>query len=444
MRSVKSISAAMALVLLLCGCSGFLDEGKIGRRDIVIETEDEPERTTRRTEPEKEPEIDPQTAESSSAPAETIEPEAPTTEADGYYMVGELSEEYDFYEIEWDRVPTINNLSDLADYLWFCLDNRVINAPVKYSDGFLPTTEQFFNIVNIPRCDNVRFDVGGGLEYYMYNLYYPSGMKIADAYLSGDKSQLDSDELAVYDIACQIVNEAKTYDTPMKQELYIHDIIAEYVTYYTTETDEDIPYFRTALGVFLDGEANCQGYADAFYMLGTMCGFEVDRIGGYANGGHVWNLIQLEDLWYSVDVCWDDDAFSSEEYDYIQYIYFNAPVEIISDTHSWDDYACRRELAQTLDGFSFYYTIEADDDWFGYHSDTAFDAVDYSCWAIENGDEYIYIMSPYDSDYDSSDEVNAYISDALTADGYYCSWLSHVEQVGDYLFFYIDSSDTYN
>ena len=72
----------------------------------------------------------------------------------------------------------------------------------------------------------------------------------------------------------------------------------------------------------IDGKANCQGYTDTFYMLGTMAGFKMDRLYGNSTnsngskGGHVWNTIDFGDnIAYSVDVTWDDGIkINGQEY----------------------------------------------------------------------------------------------------------------------------------
>ena len=120
----------------------------------------------------------------------------------------------------------------------------------------------------------------------------------------------------------------------LQRELCIHDRIVGLVRYHTRDGRETMPRYTTALGVLLDGRANCQGYADAFYMLGRMCGLKVDFMAGTAaGGGHTWNAIELDGKSYVVDATWDDDSFGMNGASYTTYIYFNAPREIARATH---------------------------------------------------------------------------------------------------------------
>lgn len=58
-----------------------------------------------------------------------------------------------------------------------------------------------------------------------------------------------------------------------------------------------------AYNLFDKGTAVCQGYAQAFYMIGTALGYDV----AYCyNDTHIWNYLRWNDVWYHVDATWDD------------------------------------------------------------------------------------------------------------------------------------------
>ena len=88
----------------------------------------------------------------------------------------------------------------------------------------------------------------------------------------------------------------------------IHDSIANMTTY----SEAAMAHHPT--GVFLNGVAVCEGYAEAFKLL---CDREnipcviVVGVGVTSSGseGHEWNLVQMEDgKWYGIDVTWDDQT----------------------------------------------------------------------------------------------------------------------------------------
>ncbi len=75
-----------------------------------------------------------------------------------------------------------------------------------------------------------------------------------------------------------------------------------------------------------DGKANCQGYADAFYLLASLAGFDVRILG---SDDHAWNSICINNNWYTVDATFND--INDHASDVKTYIWFNAPVD--TDEH---------------------------------------------------------------------------------------------------------------
>ena len=71
-------------------------------------------------------------------------------------------------------------------------------------------------------------------------------------------------------------------------------------------------YAHDAAGVFLKGEAVCDGYAKAFKLLCDKYDIPCIIVAGTAvqsgsSEAHAWNYVQMEDgNWYAVDVTWND------------------------------------------------------------------------------------------------------------------------------------------
>jgi hypothetical protein len=88
-----------------------------------------------------------------------------------------------------------------------------------------------------------------------------------------------------------------------------HDYLCGVVSY-------DWPYFLREkqtgahapglyTGALLDGFAVCSGYADAFDFIMEIQGIPCEVISSTAMN-HDWNLVQIDGVWYNVDVTWDD------------------------------------------------------------------------------------------------------------------------------------------
>ena len=238
--------------------------------------------------------------------------------------------------IDWSRVQRVSSKSDLARYIE---KERLAGQsviPVILANGLTVTGQDFITLcpASVVSWKTVAND--GKNVSMIYTLMDYPGTKIANAYLRGDTTWLNAEEKRLYDAAVAIVNEAKTRNGMINQEVYIYEWIMNNSTYLSGDMDHQ-PHFVTAYGVLVEHRANCQGYADAFYMLCRMMGWNVGRMSGTAGGGgHAWNWIEINGKKYFVDATWDDQSIKNGDVKYNGYVYFNAPVEIMQDTHSWD------------------------------------------------------------------------------------------------------------
>lgn len=237
-------------------------------------------------------------------------------------------------------------------------------------------------------ADGVTAKMTGSMSVqysYLENRYtltmqkYP-GEKIVEAYFSGDTTQLTADELETLVIAEEIVNYGlEQAADPLELEQFLHDVIAEKVTYYTDDRMNDFEYenaprYLSVVGALLDGQANCQGYTDAFYTLASMAGFQVSKMSVEApDGGHQVNTILLNDQWYVVDVTYDDnDTYGTD------YGRFNIGMDLITD-YIWEDIYERTPVSETTDPTLFYY----------YRNNLAFETVeDFSQMIVSNWLDY--------------------------------------------------------
>lgn len=85
----------------------------------------------------------------------------------------------------------------------------------------------------------------------------------------------------------------------------IHDEICKMTTY-----TSGVPMAHQPTGVFLNGQAVCEGYAEAFKLLCDRENIPCILVVGTGDGGaHKWNYVQMEDgKWYGMDVTWDDQG----------------------------------------------------------------------------------------------------------------------------------------
>lgn len=253
--------------------------------------------------------------------------------------------------IDWSKVQRVSSKSDLAKYIEASRQRGEDFLPVILTSGLTINVHEFITLCpSSVVSQKVIANDGQNMRVIFQIKDYP-GTRVANAYLSGNVDWLSADEKQLYNAAVAVVNEANKRGNDLAKELYIYEYIMNHATYLTGDMNNQ-PRFVTAMGVLLDGKANCQGYADAFYMLGRMCGLNVGRISGQAGGGgHAWNTITFNDgKTYFVDATWDDSNIKFGGFrNYNSYIYFNAPIEIMQTTHAWDWSLAPANLQSSID-----------------------------------------------------------------------------------------------
>ena len=237
--------------------------------------------------------------------------------------------------VDWSQAPRIGSRPELLRHVENERRAGRTKICVVLTGGLQISWDEFLKLAPVPEILSKRFLPEGEDTRAIYELREYPGTNIANAYLRGDLSSLTDAEKKIYDAAIPIVDAAKKISKPLERERYLHDVICERTTYYNNADKLDMPNFVTAAGVFLDGKANCQGYSDAFYMLGRMCGLNVGRVLGILKDDlHVWNTIEFDGQVYSVDLYDDDTAIAGDKI--ISYVCFNAPLEIIRAEHIFD------------------------------------------------------------------------------------------------------------
>lgn len=236
----------------------------------------------------------------------------------------------------WTYKPRISSKPELAKFIddvrQYAKTREVVVAAI-LTGGFSITENDLVKLsYSAYVTREVISDDGKNMRVIFRIREYP-GARVANAYRSGDISGLSAEERQLYNVAVGIINEANKKENDLDKEFYIYEEIMNRAEYFTSDMNGQ-PRFVTAIGALIDGKANCQGYTDAFYMLMRMLGIDVGKMVGEAGGeGHIWNTMTFADgNTFCVDVTWGDHGFG----DLNSYIYFNAPVEIMQETHKWD------------------------------------------------------------------------------------------------------------
>lgn len=151
------------------------------------------------------------------------------------------------------------------------------------------------------------------------------------------------DTLISMSLSCKDLVDKYRRSSDFQKEKAIHDFLASTVKY----RDTDAPYSHESPGAILFQRGVCEGIAKAFKYLSDQLGLQSVVVFGSSNeqensGGHAWNLVRVNGVFYHIDTTFDTTISSS----CIRYDYFNLSDADIQSSHHWDDAlpSCPRTL----------------------------------------------------------------------------------------------------
>lgn len=153
------------------------------------------------------------------------------------------------------------------------------------------------------------------------------------AYLEGKIPSLSEENLALLNEARRVHSSIINDDMSSYDEIKaFHNYLINFCAYKDTGDRS-----HSALGALIDGQAVCEGYTEAFDLLCYLSGIECIEIDGTAqsntiSGPHAWNKVKLDNIWYNVDVTWDDPISNSSV---LRYDYFLVSDDKMSQDHQW-------------------------------------------------------------------------------------------------------------
>lgn len=87
----------------------------------------------------------------------------------------------------------------------------------------------------------------------------------------------------------------------------IHDWICDNFTYSKDQND----FGNSCYNAMFNGTTKCSGYAAVFQKMATVAGLESHIV---ASSNHAWNLVKLNNSWYTIDTTWDDSLNTYQDY----------------------------------------------------------------------------------------------------------------------------------
>ncbi len=135
-----------------------------------------------------------------------------------------------------------------------------------------------------------------------------NGTTNAAGQMGAVKPRYSMDEEAVKEIWAKIDEAAEEillyinpYMTDLEKILAVHDYMALNYEYVLEKNDQ------TMLTMFLEKGGVCAGYAKSFLHMMNVLGINCTVVEGLSGGiNHMWNLVEIDGLWYHIDVTQDD------------------------------------------------------------------------------------------------------------------------------------------
>lgn len=238
------------------------------------------------------------------------------------------------YEIAKSTLPQNSIVSDYTSkYAYSTLSSvekkayaRLFEAVAAHNDsadleGLGLTEDDLKDVFWAFDYDNAQFFwLGNGYSYSYYTVNRPISVS---PYYSRSESQAKEIQ-PMFDAAAQeIIDKALKKDNVFDVLQVIHDEIILRTEYRTSGGK----YISEADGPLVYGKALCEGYSKAFMYLAQSVGVNCVCV---TNSDHMWNMVEIDGVWYHVDVTWDDPVGGDGEpyYDYF----------LVSDSVIYEDH----------------------------------------------------------------------------------------------------------
>lgn len=172
----------------------------------------------------------------------------------------------------------VDDFKDVNDTL-----NEVLTRP-----------EMFFVSLSKITC-SAGYDSEGNYILTKINVAYSNDKDTAQQYVSQLRNKAD-----------EIINNNITENmSDLEKAMKLHDYIVLNSSYDLTGTAENLNGGSSAYDILINGVGICQGYAQAYKYLLNKVGINCEIVTS-AQLVHAWNLVEIDNQWYHVDVTWDD------------------------------------------------------------------------------------------------------------------------------------------
>ena len=254
----------------------------------------------------------------------------------------------------FQRKNALSDISEVASVLTEALDEGKDEEMVLYIKDIPEKDLQNINYI----MSNLNGSVDSfqihpkifGVQRVSFKIIRSDNSFVYDAYKNGAAIPEDRKEAQKLLVRVNRILEDQISPTmsDYQKELALHDYLLKHCVY--GHGSEDKEYEYRAYGALVEGQAVCNGYAEAMALLLSCAGVENRYVVGTANSGsrstqqaasdngrtenHAWNLVRVNGTWYHLDSTWDDPVGEKE---LVSHAYFNVSDEVLRRDHSWNE-----------------------------------------------------------------------------------------------------------
>lgn len=253
---------------------------------------------------------------------------------------------------EMDVIPELATQEDLRCWIATCLEKNVPQdvriIPFRYAGTDSVSSMQFHSLLGAQLYHLEKRTDNAGIAYYLFAMK-SSGEKIVTAYKEKNTDYLSADEEDALTVVTVIVEQVINEASVIEKEKAILRLIDTHMKYTSTLLGVDAygkEMSESAVGSFVYGKGNCQGYADAFYTLAKMAGLKTGKMvltsltaDEVYKDNHIVNVIEIDGAWYIVDATAGD---------------FNIGIDKTNTRYEWDPV---NELWPVAENSLYYATI---------------------------------------------------------------------------------------
>ena len=228
------------------------------------------------------------------------------------------------YKSVANAVKNLDSNAKIKEYNYIDDNTTMKDAKVAIQNFFLDHPEVFY--------------VNNDYTVSTIDLVNSNRIEIELSYSVKNKNDLNEKISEINSVLNPIITEAKKMDK-FNAEVYIHDKIFEICKYYKYTDINEVPEESHGIyGCLVLKQAVCDGLSKALMVALDKVEIENILITGYLqNQAHAWNLVNLDDNWYHVDITSNKSVKNEENNkEEIVHSYFNITTDQIKKTNEID------------------------------------------------------------------------------------------------------------